>query len=461
MSIAQLLWYCAYCGNGPYVQEISDFCLICNSRQDGYSQDIRVSLPEPPVWDAHFQPLSHPQSPQEGTDGETVSLPPSPRRDSGFERGNLETESLESPTNTSRRARAPNDSLSIQEESLGLLEKCIFNLPDLASRPWMPRSRTVYPGQSCFSLETGKPSVAPKRRPDSPTRKAEVAFVRGQGACGACRKNKKACRHLRDVCRETDAPTQGSTRVPAKRAPFTTNDDYTDIGSPVEHSSAPSALPGRKLSNRGSTTRARRVAPGNLKQMHHTPRTTDTQASAPACRPEPTLLSQPGRAPTLWTRHQPPKQPTTPLTPRPKPRTTPPQVGEAASSAPPEPEPQRPTPPISPKPRIDIFALFTHIHDLYSDDPPDDPPGATHAPSPPFPPSNFGTPSTQHGDSPSRSDSAAPSTAASTVASPAEGGEGKMLRRFSTRADGGGEEEREGDHERGGFESRPSALSAG
>ena len=192
MSIAQLLWYCAYCGNGPYVQEISDFCLICNSRQDGYSQDIRVSLPEPPIWDAHFQPLSHPQSPQEGTDGETVNLPSSLRRDSGFERGNLETESLESPTNTSRRARAPNDSLSIQEESLGLLEKCIFNLPDLASRPWMPRSRTVYPGQSCFSLETGKPSVAPKRRPDSPTRKAEVAFVRGQGACGACRKNKKA-----------------------------------------------------------------------------------------------------------------------------------------------------------------------------------------------------------------------------------------------------------------------------
>ncbi|MCJ1281762.1 hypothetical protein MMC26_001085 [Xylographa opegraphella] len=211
MSSARLFWYCASCGDGPYNQEIFDFCSVCNHRQDGYSQDISFSLPEPTVRDVRLQRPLCPHLSSEALTDSAGTLPPPVGGNGGFQGGGLETNSSGAVRNPSHKLRNPDDSVCVQEQSMGLVEKCIFNLPDRASRPWVSRSRTVYPGQSCFSLETGKPAVAPKRRSYSPVRKAEVAIVRGKGACEVCRKSKKACRHGLRVCQETrSAEAEGS-----------------------------------------------------------------------------------------------------------------------------------------------------------------------------------------------------------------------------------------------------------
>ncbi|MCJ1395689.1 hypothetical protein MMC18_008575 [Xylographa bjoerkii] len=359
MNGARCFWYCAHCSDGPYSQEINDFCLTCHVRQDGYAQDIVVGLPEQSLSEAQFQPFSCPKLSRDAIKDDTVDLQPAITDRNIFQKADSETESPGPLKDALHRYRTPDHHVSFQEGSLGLVEKCIFNLNDSAPRAWVSHSRTIYPGQSCFSLETGEPATAPKKWPYSPVRKAEVAFVRGRGACDVCKKRKKACRHRLDICQQPDpAGTKSSEPLPtsaeiikqnddlaqknrhrrSKQVPAIKYDRFDRIGSSAVQSSSQFGSSELQVSNRGSRARTSTGSPDTTEEILHSSCAINTIASEVMRKPKHMLLSQPGSIPTPSTKYSRDKRSTALVTTQPTRRSRLPPIIETATSEPPEEE---------------------------------------------------------------------------------------------------------------------------
>lgn len=180
-----VFWYCGHCSHGPNSVGIDRHCPNCSKRQDGYAHLVRPNGTKKP-------PISTRDVPKDSAQCKSVSSVsvldvPTPGKDTRKGRDPKSLERADAGVEVSKTdPRSQNQPVRITEDYL-------FDLDKPHSQTWIPQSRNTFPGQACFSLETGKAVRAPPRQPYSPTRKAEVAYVRGNGgACPACRKHKKA-----------------------------------------------------------------------------------------------------------------------------------------------------------------------------------------------------------------------------------------------------------------------------
>ncbi|MCJ1397694.1 hypothetical protein MMC11_000890 [Xylographa trunciseda] len=98
------------------------------------------------------------------------------------------------------------------------LEGYLFHPDNPWNTEWTVNAvtRIPLPGESIFSLETGEIISTPPRRPYSPTRRAEVAYIRSNGgACEECKKSKRACRHrLQELQTILSMPSSRRARTP-------------------------------------------------------------------------------------------------------------------------------------------------------------------------------------------------------------------------------------------------------
>ncbi|MCJ1473369.1 hypothetical protein MMC13_002020 [Lambiella insularis] len=269
------MWYCGHCGSGPYHQELDDYCHNCHRRQDGYAHDVPITLPvkgkgrvrsQHAFGDVSRQVVQVDTNERSRTEQKLSSArraDPSSQDDHSSKHQDQGVEILV------RDIKPHNELCNITQDYLSPLDKP-------ASQTWVPHSRTKFPGQSCFSLETGEAATAPRKQPYSPGRRAEVAYVRSNGgACLSCKKHKKACCHKLEDYRSghtTEADGLISERPSnARLGTLETMQERTDQTITSDTALKDALSPLEKTPPRG------RIALRNLKWPRHTPYTNDAK----------------------------------------------------------------------------------------------------------------------------------------------------------------------------------------
>ena len=234
-------WYCGWCGFGPlsFVNDIA--CCICHRRRDLSCTFEGISF-DP--WSHHYAGLnSEPQhsgahsvsavntesgltraasqgaapSPEKSS----VNLSPADSESSKHSKIVIDTDNLNlgvvpnnlkpsavhssweqqtaSPVDPGIR-KGPGVNLHnvLQIDSIDKQSRLNDYLSVSHDDPWNQEwvvyaARTLLPGESSYSLETGEPATTSPRRPYDPRRRAEVAFTRKNGgACELCSRRHRA-----------------------------------------------------------------------------------------------------------------------------------------------------------------------------------------------------------------------------------------------------------------------------
>lgn len=171
----QLIWYCEHCSTGPYNFAIDARCPCCYRNRDN-----SVIIP---LGDELTNSLSH-----QGDLPTDPGLVAPPRKST--------TKDTRSPV--SINVDKPYDTGVFQTYSIApgsQFEDYLFSWNNPGGQDWVPSEKIRFSeakGLLTFSLATGEPATAPRRRAYSPARRAEVALVRKHRACSSCRLRKQA-----------------------------------------------------------------------------------------------------------------------------------------------------------------------------------------------------------------------------------------------------------------------------
>ena len=176
MAQPTLHWICGHClGLNSVVCDIH--CSNCSRRRDAYAvvplgDEVCMSLShqqDPP----EFRPKVPAPKPSKSTPD--AIHPPIPIDvDKPYDTGIFQTYST-----------APGSQF----------EDYLFSSNNPGGQDWLPSEKIRFSeakGLLTFSLATGEPATAPRRRAYSPARRAEVALVRKHRACSSCRLRKQA-----------------------------------------------------------------------------------------------------------------------------------------------------------------------------------------------------------------------------------------------------------------------------
>jgi len=176
-----LQWYCGHCNS---LNELLNdaYCCHCQRRRDGYAfvcQLDQVDL---------LEQSNDLEIEVRATDPTSKDFLQDP-----------------TPSLTSIDADKPKHSGSFQAYSIGpdsQFEDSLFSSNNPGGLDWVPSEQICFSeakGLLTFSLTTGEPATAPRKRAYSPVSKAKVALVRKHGACSSCRRSKHAVRYSRSL----------------------------------------------------------------------------------------------------------------------------------------------------------------------------------------------------------------------------------------------------------------------
>ena len=168
-----LLWQCGHCLSlNDFVYD--GYCTCCHRRRDSYAIITKGDPVDRTVYQSH-EWLS--------PDGEPL--------------GPVSKDILEDVF-TKIDVDKPSESSVHQTYSIGpssKFEDYLYSENDPGGQDWVASSLIRFcegKGLSSFSLETGEPAKAPRKRAYSPGERSKVADVRRKGACPVCRRKKRA-----------------------------------------------------------------------------------------------------------------------------------------------------------------------------------------------------------------------------------------------------------------------------
>lgn len=225
-------WYCGWCGFGPlsFVNDIA--CCVCYRPRDGYCrfEGIRLDTrshhsagPNSQYEDPGSHSVSNVDTESRSTRESSVNQSPANSESPKHSRIGLGTDSvtlglapndlIPSAVHSSweQKFASPDDPVARKAPGVNLIQDNVLQLDTIDKQsplndyfsvnsddPWNQEwvvyaARTLLPGESSYSLETGEPATTSRRRPYDPRRRAEVAFTRNNGgACERCRRRHRA-----------------------------------------------------------------------------------------------------------------------------------------------------------------------------------------------------------------------------------------------------------------------------
>ncbi|MCJ1251648.1 hypothetical protein MMC30_008883 [Trapelia coarctata] len=227
-----LLWGCGHCGQNLHHLGIDEHCISCGSRRDSSAIVVRPDRVDLPV--------------HQGDDRKLEDRPIDPTSKEFLEDSAISLK----PIDVDR----PNHSTPFQTYSNGpdaQFEDSLFSLNDPGVQDWVPSEKILFSeakGRLTFSLATGEPGTAPRRRAYSPARRAEVAMVRKHGACSPCRRSKHACVHSLQDREAMQKAKQIPTIKQAGLVPNTASLQLANSSKPAKNSFKLSSAPPEVLS---------------------------------------------------------------------------------------------------------------------------------------------------------------------------------------------------------------------
>jgi len=155
---------------------IDEYCCRCHRRRDAYGVVAQPDQVHPPV--------------HQGNDHKVEAKAIDPTSNGFLEDPAISLKPIDVDKAT--------HSAAFQTYSNGpdsQFEDYLFSSNNPGGQDWVPSEKLLFSeakGLLTYSLATGEPASAPRRRAYSPTRRAEVALVRKNRACSPCRRRKHA-----------------------------------------------------------------------------------------------------------------------------------------------------------------------------------------------------------------------------------------------------------------------------